>query len=236
VSLDKLPDVPVTVTNVVPVAAEELAEKVSVLLLVAGLGLNAAVTPLGKVEVERETLPLNPPVSLMVMVLVAWPPSETITLFGEAESENDGPPLELTVRLTVVVLVKLPDVPVIVIVTVPVVAEPLAVKVSKLVLVVGLGLKYAVTPLGSVEIERVTLPLNPPAGTTVMVVLPGEPPCTTVTLPGDAESVNWPVCCELPPTPPQPQRPTAKPIAHNHKRPTLNCIMCHLQAPTMHFP
>jgi len=67
----KLPDVPVMVTVTVPVAAAALAVKVSVLLVVAGFGLNPAVTPLGKPDAERFTLPLKPFDGVMVIVLVA---------------------------------------------------------------------------------------------------------------------------------------------------------------------
>ena len=46
------PEVPVTVTAVgPPVVAELLAVRVSVLVVVAGLGLNEAVTPAGRVDV-----------------------------------------------------------------------------------------------------------------------------------------------------------------------------------------
>lgn len=71
---DKLPEVPVTVTVTVPVAAVLLAVKVTVLVLVAGFGLKAAVTPLGKPEADRLTLPLNPPDGVIVIVLVPLPP------------------------------------------------------------------------------------------------------------------------------------------------------------------
>ncbi len=66
----RLPEVPVIITVTVPVAAVVLAVKVSVLLAVAGLGLNAAVTPLGKPDAERVTLPLKPFDGVMVIVLV----------------------------------------------------------------------------------------------------------------------------------------------------------------------
>jgi len=66
----KLPDVPVIVTTAVPVAAVALAVRVSVLLAVAGLGLNAAVTPLGKPDAERLTFPLKPFEGVMAIVLV----------------------------------------------------------------------------------------------------------------------------------------------------------------------
>lgn len=56
------PDFPVIVRVTVPGAAVALAVKVSVLYeLAAGFGLNSAVTPLGRFDAERFTLPLNPP-------------------------------------------------------------------------------------------------------------------------------------------------------------------------------
>jgi len=66
----RLPEVPVMVTVPVPVAAVALAVRVNVLPVVAGLGLNAAVTPLGKPEAERPTLPVKPFNGEMVIVLV----------------------------------------------------------------------------------------------------------------------------------------------------------------------
>jgi hypothetical protein len=48
------------VTVTVPVVAVLLAESVSVLVLVALLGLNDAVTPLGIPEADKLTLLLNP--------------------------------------------------------------------------------------------------------------------------------------------------------------------------------
>ena len=68
--------------------------------------------------------------------------------------------------------VKLPDTPLIVIVEVPVAAPAAAVRVSVLVVLVGFGLKAAVTPLGRLEADKVTLPLKPSAGTTVIVLVP----------------------------------------------------------------
>lgn len=75
----------------------------------------------------------------------------------------------LTVSAMVVEAVTLPEVPVMVTVEVPVVAELLAVNVSTLVPVVGLVPNAAVTPVGRPDAARVTLPVNPPTSVTVMV-------------------------------------------------------------------
>jgi len=85
--------------------------------------------------------------------------------------------------------VKLPELPVMVTVAVPVVALPLAVKVKVLAPVVLAGLKDAVTPLGIPEADKLTLPLKPFCGVTVTVAVPLAP-CVIARLLGDAESVN----------------------------------------------
>jgi hypothetical protein len=76
-----------------------------------------------------------------------------------------------TVTATVVDAVRLPEVPVMVTVTGP---PTVAVLVAQSVIalepvVAGLGLNAAVTPLGKPEAEKVTLPVNPLTGVTVMV-------------------------------------------------------------------
>ncbi len=86
------------------------------------------------------------------------------------------------------VFVKMPEVPVMVGVTVPVAAVLLAVSVNVLVLVVLLGLNEAVTPLGRPDADKLTLPLKPFCGVTVMVLAPLAP-CAIVKLLGDAERV-----------------------------------------------
>jgi hypothetical protein len=108
---------------------------------------------------------------------------------GEALTLNAGVAVELTVRASVVLALKLPEVPVIVTVAVPVVAVALAVSVSTLVPVVGLVPNAAVTPLGSPDAARVTLPVNPFTSCTVMVLVP-LPPCVIVRLVGESESVK----------------------------------------------
>ena len=70
----------------VPSAAALLAVSVSVLVLVVLLGLNAAVTPLGRPLAERLTLALKPFSWLTVMVLVPFALRAMLRLPGEAES------------------------------------------------------------------------------------------------------------------------------------------------------
>ena len=97
---------------------------------------------------------------------------------------------ELIVSEIVVVWVSDPDVPVIVMLLVPVVAVLLAVNVRELVDVVGFVPNEAVTPLGNVEVDSVTDPVKPPDGVTVTVLLPLVP-CFTVRLEGEAESEKF---------------------------------------------
>src|SRR5712664_911760 len=86
----KLPEIPVTVTVTVPVAAVLLAVSVNVLVLVVLLGLNDAVTPPGKPDADKLTLPLKPFCGVTVMVLVPLAPCTIVTLFGELEREKVG--------------------------------------------------------------------------------------------------------------------------------------------------
>jgi len=93
------------------------------------------------------------------------------------------------VREIVVLFVKLPEVPEMVTVTVPVVAVPLADSVKRLVFVAGFVPKTALTPLGKPDALKTTLPLNPFCGLIVIVVEPAEP-WRKLKLAGDAESVK----------------------------------------------
>ena len=86
VALLKLPDVPVTVTVTVPVTAVLLAANVKVLVLVVPLGLNEAVTPLGKPVAVKLTLLLKPFCGETVTVLAPLAPCVIVKLLGEAES------------------------------------------------------------------------------------------------------------------------------------------------------
>ena len=69
-----------------------------------------------------------------------------------------------TFRANVEVTVWVPEVPVMVMVFVPSMAEPLAVKVILASSVVGFRINEAVTPLGNPEATRLTLPMKPLTG------------------------------------------------------------------------
>ena len=82
-----MPDVPVMVTLDVPVVAVASAVSVNVLVLVVPLGLKAAVTPLGRPEADKFTLPVKPFCAVTVIVLVPTVPCTRLTLAGDTESE-----------------------------------------------------------------------------------------------------------------------------------------------------
>jgi len=190
VMCDKLPDVPVIVTVTMPVVAVVLAVSVKALVEVAGFGLNDAVTPLGRPEADKLTLLLKLFWGVRVMVLEPVAPCVIVTLLGDAESVKSGMKTGFTVSATVVLFDKLPEVPVMMTLTVPVVAVLLAVRAKELVFVVLVGLKEAVTPVGRPEADKLTLPLKPFCGVTVIVLVPVAP-CVMVRLLGDAEIVKF---------------------------------------------
>lgn len=80
------PEVPVMVTGNVPVEAALPTASVNVLVAVAGLRLNDAVTPLGSPDADKETPLLKPFWGVTVIVLVPLCPWTTLTLLGDAES------------------------------------------------------------------------------------------------------------------------------------------------------
>ena len=173
VEFAKLPEVPRTRTETVPVVAVLLAVSVNVLVPLVLLGLKDALTPRGRPEADKLTLPPKPPCGVTVMVEVTLAPRTTLKDLGEAERAKFGG--VITVSETVVLCNKPPDVPVMVIVAVPRAAVLLAVRVSVLVAVVVPGLNAAVTPFGRPEAERFTLLLKPLSGLMVMVLVPFAP-------------------------------------------------------------
>jgi hypothetical protein len=90
----------------------------------------------------------------------------------------------------VAVLRRLPDVPVIVMVEPPAAADLVPLNVSVLVPLAPTPPKDAVTPEGSPDAARATVPLKPFCGVIVIVLVP-EPPCDKLTLAGAAESVKF---------------------------------------------
>src|SRR5207237_5602229 len=81
---------PVMVIVDVPVVAEALAVKVRTLVEVVGLVPNEAVTPEGRADVESDTLPVNPPDGVTLIVELPLLPCVTLKLLGEADSEKLG--------------------------------------------------------------------------------------------------------------------------------------------------
>jgi hypothetical protein len=94
--------------------------------------------------------------------------------------------LGFTASEILVWFVKLPDVPVTLTVNAPIVAVAFAVKVNVLVVVAGFLLNDAVTPLGSPDADKLTLPLKLLSGVIVIVLVPLVP-CVIVKLLGEAE-------------------------------------------------
>lgn len=182
-------DVPVIVTVAVPVVAVVPAASVKVLVLAVLVGLNVGVTPFGRPDAEKLTVPVKPFNGLTVMVALPVEPCAMVRLLGDAESVKVGG--GFTVSEMVAAPVRFPAVPAIVTVTVPVVAVLLALRVSVLVLTVLVGLNDGVTPAGRPEAEKATLLLKPFSALSVMVLVPPAP-CTMVKLFGAAESVKLP--------------------------------------------
>lgn len=90
VGLVNAPEVPWMVAVTVPVVAVALALKVRVLVVVAAEGLNDAVTPLGKPDADRVTLPVKPFTGVTVTALVAVLPWVSDKLLGEADNVKLG--------------------------------------------------------------------------------------------------------------------------------------------------
>jgi len=167
-----LPDVPVMVILDEPVVAALLAVSLNTLLPVVGFVPNVAVTPLGRPEAARVTLPVNPPTSVTLIVSVALLPFFTDRLAADGTSAK--PAVGLTVSAMVVVWVKEPLVAVTVTVTAPAVAVLDAASVSTLLVpdvVVVAGLKLAVTPLGKPLAVNETASAKPLRGVIVMALV-----------------------------------------------------------------
>jgi len=140
---------------------------------VVGDGLKVAVTPAGNPLALRPTLAVNPPVRVIVIVLITVPPGLTVTLEGLAEIVKSGGGGALTVRPMGILCVIPPPIPVTVTVAGPVAAVLDAAKVRALLFPVAeAGLKVAVAPVGNPLAPNATLPVKPPVGVIVIVTIP----------------------------------------------------------------
>jgi hypothetical protein len=86
----KLPDVPVTVTVEVPIAAVPVAVRVRRLAVVAGFVPKTALTPFGSPATTRFTVLLNPFRALMAIVAEPPAPWRKVRLVGDADSVKLG--------------------------------------------------------------------------------------------------------------------------------------------------
>lgn len=85
VVLVRVPEVPVMVTGNVPGMAVLFAVSVKALEVVAGFGPNDAVTPVGRPDADRLTLPLKPYCAVTLIVLVPLAPCTIVSAVGAAE-------------------------------------------------------------------------------------------------------------------------------------------------------
>ena len=183
----RLPDLPVTVTVAVPIAAEDDAVRVRIREFDAVPTLKAPTTPAGIPEALTVTVPVKPFCAASVIALIALPPGETARAAGEADRVKVG--AVVTVRATDVLAVSAPDVPVMVTVEAPAAAVEAAVKVTTLTPVALAAPKVAVTPLGSPDAARATVAANPFWAPTAMELVALEP-VATLKLAGVAASVK----------------------------------------------
>jgi len=187
-----VPEVPVMVTVEVAAAAVALAVRVSTLEPVVGLVPNAAVTPVGRPDAARVTLPAKGLTSVTVIVSVPLAPWAIDSVDAEGLSVKLPVLAAVTVSAIVVVAVSVPEVPVMVTVEVPTVADALAANVTTLEPVVGLVPNVAVTPLGKPDAARVTLPAKGLTSVTEMVSV-ALLPWVTAKVAAEGLSVKLPV-------------------------------------------
>jgi hypothetical protein len=103
------PPTPLMVTVALPRVAVVDAVSVSVELVpVAEAGLKAAVTPEGRAPVLSATLAVNPPVRVIVMLLLPPAPRLIVNAAGFAEREKSGVTTGLTITLAMLETVEAP--------------------------------------------------------------------------------------------------------------------------------
>ena len=103
----KLPEVPVTVTVEVPIAAVPVPDSVKRLLVDVGFAPKLPLIPPGRPDTLKFTLLLNPFKGLIVMVVELAAPWKSVKLVGDAErvklgcGEDEGQLLTKLAALTV---------------------------------------------------------------------------------------------------------------------------------------
>lgn len=138
-------------------------------------GEKVDVAPVGKPVAEKVTLPVNPFVGVTLIVVLPVAPGATVSVAGDADSVKFAVPVPVTVRLIEADAVSAPDVPVTVIVLVPTVAVEFADKLRMEDVVELVGVKVSVTPVGRPDTLKVTVPVNPFNGLTVIVLVCAVP-------------------------------------------------------------
>jgi len=158
VELVWLPAEPVMVAVYVPGTAAPLEVKVTVLVVLVLVGLNVAVMPAGNPDTARSTVLAKPFAPITVIVLLAMVLAASVRLVADAERlKLDA----VTFTLIVVLPELIPELPLTFTLYCPCAAVELALRISKLEVLVVAGLKAAVTPVGRSEADRLTLPLKP---------------------------------------------------------------------------
>lgn len=172
----RMPLVPVMLITDVPARAVFDTDRVTTVPDVEEIGLKLAVTPVGKPLAVNVTEPVKAPDGVTVMALVPLPGLVTTMAAGAAESAKSAGGGDVTVTITETVRLMVPLTPETVIVAGVLSAAPFAaVKVSVVPLVDEIGLKLAATPAGRLLALKVTVPVKPPDGVTVMTLVPLAP-------------------------------------------------------------
>ena len=155
-----LPEAPEIVTVVVPFAAVFATAKTTTADPAAPDELKLALTPEGSPDAARTTLPLNPFKAAALTSAVPLVPGSMPSAPGAIEIEKSGGATTDTAR--VAELLRLPELPVILTLAVPVAADAPAVRVMTTAPLADAAPNAAVTPAGSPDALRLTLPVNPP--------------------------------------------------------------------------
>lgn len=153
--------------------ADELAEKLTLLVVLVVAGVKVAVTPVGRLVAARVTGALKFSALRTLMVALTLLPSMTLRVLADEVSVKLGVG---TVTVTVAEAVNEPEVPVMVTVCGPGVAVAPAVKDNVLDEALLAGLKLAVTPVGRPETVKPTVLANPFTSTTLIFDVAALPP------------------------------------------------------------